>query len=246
MNAEYYIVVSSDKLASSSVCLTYQLIIDPVVVGMSIENLYSKNIWVVVNKQGALLLWCKLHVGAIEELTTDEVVTGYLITADVDQSEYYSRLDNENSLYRVDKLRAHLVQEEQTLLLIDEQIRAIFDAVTSESPIRFLPPNIDEEVIAVLSKDTANKALWIRRAIRELKKRYVLEELYRYSKYPLKWTPFQCFAVSYLSNLLSIGESELSSFNNGINELLADEALEDTQRHVNLDFKRIEIGRAHV
>jgi len=73
-----------------------------------------------------------------------------------------------------------------------------------------------------------------------LKKRYVLEELYRYSKYPLKWTPFQCFAVSYLSNLLSIGESELSSFNNGINELLADEALEDTQRHVNLDFKRID------
>ena len=237
---DHFVVIQSYKLSEVQKKLTFQLIIDPSALSLPIEDIYSGYIWIVVEKKGGLYLWCRLWPEAIEKLTEDERMRGYLITGDINKSEYFSRLDNQQSRYRIDQLGPYLGEERYGLNRVGGRTKRIFEDAMSSIPIKMLPLEKMAEDLLIPPKSGANIPRWIDGAIKKLKRNYVCEEVYRYAKYPQRWSPYECIAIRYLRKYTTISKTKLYEVIDSRSEVEPQDIEKAGIKHCNFEFKQIE------
>lgn len=195
----YFILLPSEDLPRKEVGLTYQFVLSPHAIEIDPKSLYNNELWIAISyRNSTIYLWSLLSVSSIEELWEQDILLGYLLSGDIETSDYLFRLGQptdrcliESSTW-IKSIRLNKVTEIDTP--IAEELQSIIEGCC---PIRMTKPNLRNADYVPPSQRDVPTIIRFRSIIQQLKRAYTLSDLYRYYKYP-DLPPYESFACSYL------------------------------------------------
>lgn len=196
-----YIIIISRKDLPSHHALSYQYILKPSQIVFDVGKLYLDDLWFLFEHRGKRYVWCKLFISSIEELWHEDIFEGYLLQGSIDASEYYCRLNDEGEYLLVPgqtNLHSLILDVVHDLDIDDEN--ALREIGRTCCPVRYYHPDL--KVFDVIPKFDRNISAFVQFEIilRQLKESRTVKELFKYSKYPPDWSPYECFAFFYLES----------------------------------------------
>ena len=225
--------------------LSYQFILLPTKTIIPPQDLYSKDLWIVTCDNGEGYLWCRLSIIAIEEIRDGDNLECYLLSGDVDRSEYFARASEKLKPLRVDSMAWFDAEALQKLTQIShDQEQALKTLVTDFIQIKLVKPSA--AIVEHLWRPTT-KHLGIdqfKSIVQQLKLKYTISELYRYNRHPSYWSPYESFAFSYVEQKFSTDAKTLtlSSKSSASSEAAPYERTVDTVMR-DLDPNRVRIRK---
>ncbi len=195
----YFILLDDEDLPRKEVGLTYQLVLSPRAVEINLKSLYNSELWIAISyRNSRIYLWSLLSISSIEELWERDILLGYLLSGDLETSDYLFRLGQptdgcliEDSSW-IKSIRSNRVSEIGPP--ITEELQSIKKGCC---PIRMTKPDLREADYIPSSQRDAPTIIQFRSIIHHLKRTYTLSDLYRYYKYP-DLRPHESFACFFL------------------------------------------------
>ena len=174
----FIIVVPAADLPRDPTQLSYQFVLLPTKTFVKLRDLYSRDLWIVLYNNGKSYLWCKLHIIAVEELLDGASLQCYLLSGDLERSEYFIRpLERPKSL-RVDGITWFDAEVLQQLTRISRtQEEELHKLARDFVPVKMIKP--DTAIVDVLWRPSGkNIAIeWLKSIVRQLKLKYTIREL---------------------------------------------------------------------
>jgi hypothetical protein len=195
----FVIAIPATDLPRDPGQLSYQFILLPTKVTVNPRDLYSRDLWIIVRYDAASYLWCKLNIMAVEEIREGEYLHGYLLSGDLERSEYLIRPPEKREALRVNSLVWCDEEGLQNLTEIDREQEGALQRLASDFvQTKMVKPNA--KVIDAVWRPSGNKFEigWLGSIVRQLKLKYTVGELYRFHTSPRHWSPYESFALSYL------------------------------------------------
>ena len=195
----FFIVIERQDLPPADGSqLSYQFVLPPSYMDAKVDQLYLDDLWIALLDKSARYLWCRLSVCSIEELLEQDVLEGYLLTGDVERSEYLLRPGEQSKELQIDKIAwVKSVPLNRVSVINEKEAESLVQAVEGCCPIRVIPP--DPGLLRDISLGSMDLPpyLQLRYLVRQLKTKFTRSELYRYMKYPTGWSPFEGLAYSH-------------------------------------------------
>ena len=202
----FLIAVEASDISERDDYLSYQFVLSPTKVTAGPGDLYFDDLWVVVRSSSEGYLWCRLRIASIEETMYGEHFDYYLLTGDIDRSEYFASPSQKSESLRIGRPGLFSMEGLTGVVRIsDEQERALQKLAAGCVRTSMVRPNdaVVEQVWRPVTGPVAG--IQLDDIVRALKLRYTVSDLYRYSRHPKHWSPYESFACSYLDRRLPQG-----------------------------------------